>query len=125
MIINLIFLIGSHYLLRQAGGWVGIKDTSYLEIQKNQKTQRRRELINYIKNFNLLKFCVSNAPKTEAVNTFFGIFCFISTIGYIYSTSKNSVGAVNNYADIKLFLYHFKLEREIALNIPILDLRKN
>jgi len=105
MAINLIFLIGSHYLLRQAGGWVGIKDTSYLELQINQKTQQRKELINYIKNFNLLKFCISNAPKTESINTFFGVFCFISTMGYIYSTSKNSVGAVNNYADIKLFLY--------------------
>lgn len=30
MIANLIFFVGSHYFLRQPGGWVGIKDYSFL-----------------------------------------------------------------------------------------------
>jgi hypothetical protein len=28
MLVNLIVLMGSHYLLKQPGGWVGIKDKS-------------------------------------------------------------------------------------------------
>ncbi len=31
VIANFIFLIGSHYLLKQPGGWVGIKDDKFLK----------------------------------------------------------------------------------------------
>ncbi len=39
MISNLYFLIGSHYLLKQEGGWVGIKDTIPLTILRNQRKE--------------------------------------------------------------------------------------
>jgi hypothetical protein len=45
MISNLIFLIGSHYLLKQEGGWVGIKDTIPLTILRNQRKENVRQFL--------------------------------------------------------------------------------
>ncbi|NBU53155.1 MAG: metal-dependent phosphohydrolase, partial [Alphaproteobacteria bacterium] len=36
MLINMLVLFGFHYIFKQAGGWVGIKDYSYLEKSKKE-----------------------------------------------------------------------------------------
>ena len=36
MLANLVFLIGSHYLFKEPGGWVGIKDGGTFEIVKKR-----------------------------------------------------------------------------------------
>ena len=50
MLCNAIFLIGSHYLLRQPGGWVGIKDYSYLEEQKLIRRRRWNKFVDKVHN---------------------------------------------------------------------------
>lgn len=85
MIVNFIFFIGSHYLLRQPGGW--IKDTRRIIKHEN----KLKKAINFLRNFSFITFCKSNAPRNELTYTGFGLFCIISTICTMYSMS-NSFG---------------------------------
>ncbi len=55
MLANLVFLIGSHYLFKEPGGWVGIKDGGIFEIVKKERRKRWEYYINQIKTFDLLK----------------------------------------------------------------------
>ncbi len=83
MLANLISLLGSHYLLRQPGGWVRIKDTSYLD---NTRSKRIAKLITTFKEFNFIKFCKRTAPKNELMYMGLGIYCILYTFTTMYST---------------------------------------
>lgn len=87
--INFIFLIGSHYLLRQKGGWIGIKNPEPLHLIRKERTMKIKKLIQQIKNFNFITFCVNNSPKEDKAYSFFGIFCFVTTISTIYSINTD------------------------------------
>ena len=99
MLSNLIFLTGSHYILGEQGGWVGIKNTESIDtIRFNKKT-----IINYIYNFNFITFCKQNTPKAEYIYSIFGIFCIISVFSTMYSMPKEL--QQQNDLIIK-FIYH-------------------
>lgn len=86
MLVNLIFLMGSHYLLRQKGGWVGIKDNAYLESIRSERKRNTYNIINVIKNFNFITFCKKTAPTNELTYTGLGIYFIFYTFSTIYST---------------------------------------
>ena len=85
MITNLVFFVGSHYLLKQPGGWIGIKDYGPLEQIRKERKIKRNSLIEACKNFNLSIFLSNNCPRNEAVYVYFGLFCIISTFSTIYT----------------------------------------
>jgi len=93
MICNAVFLIASHYLLRQPGGWVGIKDTAYLDEQKIRRQQQRDGFIQWVKNFNIRTLCQKIAPPSEVTYTMLGIYFVICTITTMYSTQVELLGA--------------------------------
>lgn len=86
MIINAIFTLGSHYLLGQEGGWVGIKDRTFLDLQKQEKRQRKRDRTKFINEFTLIEFIKKYAPKSEMSYMGFGIYCIIFTLTTMYTT---------------------------------------
>ncbi|HJK85365.1 MAG TPA: sodium:solute symporter family protein, partial [Candidatus Megaira endosymbiont of Stentor roeselii] len=45
MLVNMIVLFGFHYIFKQAGGWVGIKDYSYLEKSKKENNRMISALV--------------------------------------------------------------------------------
>ena len=99
MFVNLVFMLGAHYLLRQEGGWVNMlveKDEDY-DIPPIYVTPRKLTLAELI---------VKNSPKDDATYSFFGIFCFISTMTGIYLTHDYLLG---KYADIMLVIYEIML----------------
>ena len=57
MLVNLIFLIGSHYLMKQPGGWIGIKNKASLEALREEKLKEQEERAERADNFNLIDFC--------------------------------------------------------------------
>ncbi len=106
MVANIVALMSSHYILKQPGGWVGIKDNRYL-IQL--RLERKRKWANFaasVKSFNFIAFCKSNAPKNELTYTAFGMFSLISTICTMYSTSTSVTAADKN---MLLFFYETML----------------
>ncbi|MFY9589666.1 sodium:solute symporter family transporter [Rickettsia endosymbiont of Halotydeus destructor] len=103
MVINFIFMMGSHYLLKQEGGWQ--KKEPVIRSQNKFST-----IITSIKGFNIVTFFNQTAPKNELTYTGFGVFCIVSTISSMYS--------VPNMIDDKILLFFF--ESMLILSISFL-----
>lgn len=86
MIMNALFFFGSHYLLKQPGGWVGIKNKDYLNKVRADRKRRVARLLNFIKVFSLIEFCKKTAPKNELMYTGLGIYFIFLTFSTMYST---------------------------------------
>jgi Na+/proline symporter len=85
MLCNVVFLMGSHYLLRQPGGWVGIKDQTYLEEQVNKKSWQRL-VADWFNNVSLVGYCRKIAPSNDITYTMFGVYFIAFTFTTMYST---------------------------------------
>lgn len=86
-LVNFIFFIGSHYLLKQKGGWVDKTNKVNTSIYK-PKLNKFMCFIKFVKEFNIIAFCNKNSPKNELIYLGFGIFCTISTICTMYAISN-------------------------------------
>ena len=110
MIVNFVFLLGSHYLLKQPGGWIDNKSISEPSKGKNSVSS----LIQKLKNFRILDFLRLNTPKNELSYTALGIFCLISTFCSMYTMD------VLVYKDVIINLYESMLFISICfLTYPI------
>ena len=88
MIANLIFFIGSHYLLKQKGGWIGIKDTAPLDSIRLERKRKIQHAITSIREFDLMKFYKYNTPREESMLVYFGLFCIVAVLSHAYSLPK-------------------------------------
>jgi signal transduction histidine kinase len=88
----MIVLFGFHYLFKQAGGWVGIKDYSYLESSKKEKSRMIVALVRNIQAFSFIEFCKERAPKDELNYMWLGIYFIIYGFSTMYSTRLELVG---------------------------------
>ena len=88
MIMNILCLMLSHYILKQPGGWTGIKDPRPLKIVREQRKRSLREIVRNIKNFNLWSFFESNAPAKDYIYSLLGLFSLISVFSTMYSIPK-------------------------------------
>ena len=86
MFCNASFLLGSHYILKQPGGWVGIKDKTYLNEQKRKRSERKEKIINWFNNFNFNEFLKRIAPTNDFTYTTMGIYFVVFSITTMYST---------------------------------------
>ena len=93
MLCNVIFLFGSHYFLRQKGGLVGIKDTTYLKEQKLARQQRIAKSYKLLNNFTIRSFCKKIAPHNDITYTMLGIYFIVCTITTMYSTQVELLGS--------------------------------
>jgi len=84
MVVNLIFLLGSHYLLRQPGGWVGVKDRRFLDQEAKDNELWISNIKKQIREFTILGFITKFAPKNELMYSGFGIYCIICTFVTMY-----------------------------------------
>ena len=91
MLCNVIFLIGSHYLLRQPGGWVGVKDKSYIE-ERNQKRSLQERFVNWVRDASLMGYCRKIAPSNGITYTIFGVYFIACTFTTMYSTQVELLG---------------------------------
>ncbi|RYE05696.1 MAG: alkaline phosphatase [Rickettsiaceae bacterium] len=117
MIANLIFLLGSHYILRQPGGWIGIKDQESFAMVKAQKERNWQRLVLITKQFNFIEFCKKNSPKEDYGYSYFAIFSIISVFSTIYTLPQS---VQNNHQEILSLIYHSVLiTSTIFLTYPI------
>ena len=83
MIINLLVLISTHYLLRESGGWIGIKDK--FELKKTILSPQNSR-INVTKFFrclyqtNVVEYCKKRTPENEMVYTYFAFSVMMTII---------------------------------------------
>lgn len=78
MAANLVFLLGSHYILRQPGGWVGIKDPAPLIALQQERRYKWKKFKEKLQNFDFTNFMAKNSPNNELMYVYTGLFCFFS-----------------------------------------------
>ncbi len=106
---NLLFLLGSHYLLKQPGGFSSGKKLLYLT---SLTAKRKRKIINFfnnIKNFNILKLCHNSLPRQESTYIYLGLFIMLSTHFSIYIVPE---GITHRYQE---YIYLYNLINYTAL----------
>ncbi|NRB10299.1 MAG: hypothetical protein HRU35_01595 [Rickettsiaceae bacterium] len=81
VITSFITLFASHYLLKQPGGFVGLKDGGKFLRFKQERKLKRQIYLKKIKNFNFIEFCLKNKPENEITYPLFALF----SIASIYS----------------------------------------
>ena len=83
LFMNLIGLFAYHYIFKQNGGWIGIKDPSPLIEAQESRKKNFKELCNQMKSFDFLATCRRNTPKNDGFIALLGFFVLISTSSYI------------------------------------------
>ncbi len=78
MLSNLLVLMSGHYLFRQSGGWIGIRDKSGLIQVRRERRRRLRQLWSDIKSFNLIEFYKNNYPKGDGLISILGFYVMLS-----------------------------------------------
>jgi len=89
MLSNLIFFIGSHYILGEQGGWVSVKDRASIDTVRLKRKRRVHNFVELVKGFSLVKFSQNNTPKEERIFVYFGLFCIVTIFSHAYSLPKN------------------------------------
>jgi len=75
---SITFLFGTHYLTKQSGGWVGIKDKAPLIAIRQERRFKLEQFLHSITNFDFVKFLEKNTPNSEVMYVYTGFFCFLS-----------------------------------------------
>ncbi len=101
--INVFFLLGSHYLLKQPGGFSKSKEVSYRTHLTARRKHKIMQLLSSIKKFNILKLCQDSLPKQESTYIYLGLFIMISTHFSIYIVPEGIISQYQEY----LYLYNF------------------
>lgn len=109
MCANLVVLILSHYLFRQKGGWVGIKDVAPLITVRNIKNKIIKQFLLNIKKFDFLEACKVNYPGGDGLIAILGVYLMFVTSSSYSNTVKLDLPDTIGYA------YAFKKLYPIAL----------
>jgi len=112
MVINLTVLIGSHYLLSQPGGWVGIKDEEPLISARQARKRVWENFSCELKSFSLIKIFQKNSPKADGFISIMGLFVMISSFGSVHTMPKEFQA---QYAYLLDILYPITLCASTAL----------
>ena len=88
MFANLIVLMSSHYLLKQSGGWVGIKDDRELIRLRKERKRKLQQFWSDIKSLNIIDICKNNYPQGEGLISLLGFFVMISVFSSTHSLGK-------------------------------------
>ena len=92
LVVNLIFLMGSHYLLNQEGGWNKIKEEPHgNNLRKQLKTSYSIEVILA----NVISLFKSQIPKNPFAYMGLGIYFIIYSFTAMYSTNVELVKSDN------------------------------
>ncbi|PCJ28169.1 MAG: hypothetical protein COA94_03595 [Rickettsiales bacterium] len=86
LLMNAVFLLGSHYLLKQKGGWVGIKDNSYLDKQKIIRRERWAAFMSKVRSFNPINYIKTHPMSCDSTYVILGAYFLVFTFTSIYST---------------------------------------
>ncbi|WP_231288660.1 sodium:solute symporter family protein [Rickettsia rhipicephali] len=83
-IVNLLFFLGSHYILKQPGGFSSLKEPLAVKIIRQERKRKGLTLFRDLKNFNIFKYLESTLPNQEITYSYVGIFILISRCSHLY-----------------------------------------
>lgn len=120
MLINLIFLVGSHYLLKQPGGWIKKQMVTEQEIKIEVPAIPRIEiykakiilLAKQFQNSNIIRLLKKYSPKSELTYMSFGVYGIFYTFTSMYSTQNQMI---NTGDQILLYIYQIMLCTSVCM----------
>jgi signal transduction histidine kinase len=98
--VNLVFLFGSHYLLKQPGGWMSVKGPTSLASLRQQRSRNIKDFFNKLTNFNFFTFLKKSTPNQESIYVAVSFFCIIVTYASIFTLSKDIANKYSNLIDV-------------------------
>ena len=117
MLANLLGLMGSHYLLKERGGWKQVAPDSLLVLERLAKKQVWQRCLSAIRSFKLYPYLQQNLPAQEGFYFFFGLYTISATYAAFYTIGSTDVKA---YQDIYEGIYRTVLFVTTAfLTFPI------
>ncbi|MHB9147677.1 MAG: sodium:solute symporter family protein [Candidatus Amoebophilus sp.] len=99
IIANLIGLLSSHYILKQPGGWVGIREPEPLLEARENRRKAWKQFKKDFKEFSLVQYLQKSLPNQDYLLTIFGIYVIAATYASFYTVPEEIQA---NYAK----LYH-------------------
>ncbi|MHB9148126.1 MAG: sodium:solute symporter family transporter [Candidatus Amoebophilus sp.] len=88
IVANLVGLLGSHYILKQPGGWVGIREPEpLLEARENRRKAWKRFKKDF-KEFSLVQYLQKTFPNQDYLLTIFGIYVIAATYASFYTVPE-------------------------------------
>lgn len=85
MLANLIFLLGSHYLFKQNGGWENTRDSSF---EGGINWLKKQNFTSLVKNFDLINLIKKSSPATSDPYIAVGFFCMAMIYATMHSTPR-------------------------------------
>nr|WP_064429163.1 sodium:solute symporter family protein [Rickettsia sp. Tenjiku01] len=120
-IVNLLFFLGSHYILKQPGGFSSLKEPLTVKIIRQESERKGLTLFRDLKNFNIFKYWESILPNQEITYSYVGIFILISMFSSLYTTSGSRI---MNRLEIYNIIYHTTLiTAAILITYPLWSLK--
>ena len=89
MLANLIGLLGSHYLLREQGGWKKVDPNSLLAIERQERREAWQRRMKAIRRFKLNHYLQQSLPKRDRFYLLFGFYTLASSYASLYTLSDN------------------------------------
>jgi len=100
---NLVCFMGSHYILKQRGGWVGIQEKAPLLAVRQSRKEAWIKFTHTIKNPQIYTYLQKNLPTYEVIYSLFAIYIIGATYASFFTISDQVVA---NYATLYNFIYH-------------------
>ena len=88
MLANVLGLLGSHYLLGESGGWVGIKVKEPLIAARQRRQRAWKALVKSIRHFSLPQYLQKNLPRQEYFFSLFGLYVIAATYASFYTIEE-------------------------------------
>jgi Na+/proline symporter len=115
MLANVTGLLGSHYILKEPGGWQQLSPSSPLVLERAARRQAWQRRLQAIRSFRLYPYLQQNLPAQESFYFFFGLHTMAATYAALYT-----IGDIENYQPIYTGIYHAVLPITTAfLTFPI------
>ncbi len=117
MLANILGLMGSHYLLREPGGWQPVASDSPLALERLAQKKAWERSIRSIREFKLYPYLQNNLPQEENLYFFLGLYIIAATYSAFYTIGN---AEIKIYQPIYTGIYHVVLPIATAfLTFPI------
>ncbi|MEM9416816.1 MAG: HD domain-containing protein [Bacteroidota bacterium] len=114
---SLAFLLGSHYLLGEPGGWQKVAPTSPLGIERAMRRAAWQRRLQAIRNFKLYPYLQQNLPQQEGLYSLFGLYTIAATYTGFYTIGDVTL---QSHREIYEGIYHTVLFATTAfITFPI------
>ncbi|XWN34681.1 MAG: HD domain-containing protein [Roseivirga sp.] len=97
MLANLVALLGSHYLLREKGGWKTPDPKSPLALERAARKRARQRRREAIENFRLVPYLKANLPEQVYLYAAFGFYSLAALSVTFYALRSSHIEGLDTF----------------------------